>query len=176
MESELMEMMQKRRSVRTYVEGTIPDEMVEAILQAGMLSPSGKAIRPWEFIVVRDKEMLQKMALCRENPVKMLQQADCAIVVLGDEDKSDVWADDCAVVMANMHLMADSLGLGSCWVQGRLRKTPEGTSSEDYLRSLLGFPEHDRLEAVLALGMIAEHPEAHRLEDLPMEKVHRETF
>ena len=45
----------------------------------------------------------------------MLKEAACAIVVVGNEDASDVWIEDCSAVMSNMHLMAHALGLGSCW-------------------------------------------------------------
>ena len=113
---ELLTYFQNRRSVRSYTGAPVPEEAVNQILQAGMLSASGKALRPWEFIVVRNKETLRALAECRKPAAKMLQDADCAIVVLGDEARSDVWVEDCSVVMANMHLMADGLGVGSCWV------------------------------------------------------------
>ena len=106
----------------------------------------------------------------------MLEAADCAVVVLGDEEKSDVWVEDCSVAMANMHLMADSLGVGSCWIQGRLREAPGGRTTEAYLRELLEFPENYRLEAILSLGMPQNHPGAYELGDLLEGKVHRERF
>ena len=52
----------------------------------------------------------------------MLAGADLAVVVVGDEERSDTWTEDCSVVMENMHLMASVLGVGSCWIQIRLRK------------------------------------------------------
>lgn len=173
---ELLKIMQKRRSVRTYTAAPISDEKLTAILQAGLLSASGKAIRPWEFIVVRNRETLQAMSDCRIAGAKMLESAACAIVVLGDEDKSDVWIEDCSIAMSNMHLMADSLGVGSCWIQGRLREAPGGVTTEEYLRNLLKFPPNFRLEAILSLGIPQTHPEGRELESLPMEKVHQERF
>lgn len=172
----LLEVMQKRRSVRTYTGEAVSEEDVTCILQAGLLSASGKAIRPWEFIVVRNKETLKSMSRCRVAGSQMLEAADCAIVVLGDEEKSDVWVEDCSVAMANMHLMADSLGVGSCWIQGRLREAPGGRTTEAYLRELLEFPENYRLEAILSLGMPQNHPGAYELGDLLEGKVHRERF
>ncbi len=173
---ELLKLMQHRRSVRTYTGESVSEEQIVRILQAGLLSASGRAIRPWEFIVVRDKEMLRKMAGARASGAKMLEEADSAIVVLGDEQKSDVWTEDCCIAMANMHLMADSLGVGSCWIQGRLREASDGRTAEAYLRELLLYPEHLRLEAILSLGIAKEHPEAYTLEELRMDKVHRERF
>lgn len=84
--------------------------------------------------------------------------------------------------MANMHLMADSLGVGSCWIQSRLRTataTDSGTDSvttEDYVRKCLHFPEGYKLEAILSLGMPAEEKTPTKLSELPVEKVHYETF
>lgn len=169
-------MLQKRRSIRQYTGEPIPEEKIEKILQAGLLSFSGKAINPWEFILVKDKEMLQKMSGCRAGAGAMLKGADAAIVVLGDSDKSDTIVEDCSVVMAYMHLMADTLGVGSCWLQGRLRFAEDESSTEDYLRGLLKYPENYKLEAVLVMGMPAQHPEPHTLEDLQTEKIHKELF
>ena len=109
---ELLQMFQNRRSVRQYTDAPIPEETLTKILQAGLLSASGKAIRPWEFIVVRDRAMLNAMADCRTTPVKMLQEAACAIVVLGDESKSDVWVEDCSVAMAKYALDGRCPGRG----------------------------------------------------------------
>ncbi|SFP44516.1 Nitroreductase [Oscillibacter sp. PC13] len=174
---ELLELMQKRRSIRQYVPGAaVPEETLQKVLQAGLLAASGKAIRPWELIVVRNHETLQAMSGCRVPAVKMLQGADCAIVVIADGEKTDVWTEDCSVVMANMHLMADALGLGSCWVQGRLRQASDGRTSEEFLRDILGYPETYHLEAILTLGVIEHHPHPHTLEHLLYEKIHHEKF
>lgn len=173
---ELLEILQNRRSVRDYTGEPIPKEVLERIIQAGLLSPSSRSIRPWELIVVKDKETLIKMAECRIGAAKMLAGADAAIVVIAKAEASDVWVEDCSIVMANMHIMADSLGVGSCWIQGRLRNTPDGQSTEAYLRDMFGFPKDYALEAILSLGMPAKKGDAYKLEELPMEKVHWEKF
>ena len=173
---ELLDLMLHRRSVRQYIPGEIPEETLTKVLQAGLLSASGRAIRPWELIVVRTPERLQALSGCRTAPVKMLETCACAIAVVADGEKSDVWVEDCSIVMNNMHLMADALGLGSCWVQCRLREASDGQSAEAYVRDILNYPETYHLEAILALGMIDTHPEPHQLEQLPTEKIHYETF
>ena len=99
-----------------------------------------------------------------------------AIVVAANTEKSDVWTEDCSIVMSNMHLMADSLGLGSCWIQGRLREAPDGQTTEDYLRGILEYPQEIHLEAILSLGIPAEHPVGRSLTDVPDDKVHYETY
>lgn len=123
---ELLDLMKKRHSIRKYTDERIRTENLEKILQAGMLSATGRSKRPWEFIVVREKSTLEQMVASRSAGAQMLSRADAAIVVIADPDKTDTWIEDCSVVMANMHLMAHSLGIGSCWVQGRLREAKDG--------------------------------------------------
>lgn len=171
---DLLEIMRKRRSVRNYTGENIPDEKLAKILQAGLLSASGRSRRPWEFVVVQDKEMLEKLSHCRVGSAKMLKNAGCAIVVFANPEKTDVWVEDCSIVMSNMHLMADSLELGSCWIQGRLREAENGESTENYCKSLLNVPNEYVLEAILSIGIPKEHPMAYNLEELEINKIHYE--
>lgn len=172
----LLEIMLKRRSIRKYTDEPITEENLKLIIQAGLLSASGKAKRPWRFIVVRDKELLKKMSDSRIGAAKMLENAGAAIAVVGDEETSDTWIEDCSIAMSNMHLMADSLGVGSCWIQGRLREQSEGISTEEYIRNLLDIPDGFRLEAMLSLGMPEKQPKPHSLDELATEKVYRDKF
>ena len=168
----LLEILQNRHSVRKYTGEPIPRETLMTVLQAGLLSASSRSIRPWEMIVVEDKEVLEKMSRCRVGSANMLAGAEAAVVVIADGSASDVWVEDCSIVMSNMHLMADSLGLGSCWIQGRLRQTPDGETTEDYLRKILCYPEGCRLESILSLGIPKSHPARQELSDLPTDKIH----
>lgn len=149
----LLSIFQQRHSIRKYTGAPIDDAALTQIIQAGLLSASSRSIRPWEFIVV-----------------------------IANAEVSDVWIEDSSIAMANMHLMADSLGIGSCWIQGRLRtatSTDSGTASittEDYVRESLHFPEGYKLEAILSLGMPAEEKTPAELSKLPFEKIHYEKF
>ena len=171
-----LDLLKHRRSIRQYKEEAVSKEALEAIVEAGLLSPSGRNIRPWELIVVQKKETLEKMSECRVGSAKMLAGASAAIVVIADPEKTDVWTEDCSIVMSNMHNMAHDLGLGSCWIQGRLRMTPNDTTTEDYLRDLLGYPADYRLEATLSLGMPAEEKAQTELSALSVDKIHYEKY
>lgn len=173
---ELLKIMKSRRSVRKYIDEKIPEELLLKVIDAGLLSASGRGYRPWELIVVRDKVTLEKLSKCREGAAKMLEGAGAAVVVLGNPEISDTWIEDCSIVMSNMHLMADSIGLGSCWIQGRMRKSPEEISTEEYVRNVLSFPDKLRLEAILSLGMIQNHPEENEIYEKVREKVHFEKW
>ena len=173
---DLLQTMLHRRSVRQFTDEPVAEELIEKVLKAGLSAESGKAIYPWELIAVRDKATLNAMADCRAVHVKAMESCDTAIVVVADSEKQDVWEEDCSIVMAHMHLMADALGLGSVWIQGRLRPAADGSMAEEYLRGILGYPESYSLLAILCVGNTDSHPEAHKEEDLKMEKVHWEKF
>lgn len=169
---ELIELMRKRRSVRIYTGEAIPEDKLNTILEAGLLSASGRNFRPWEFVVVTDRNMLEKLSLARVGAADMLKKAGAAIIVLGDENKTDTYIEDTSIALANMHLMADSLGLGSCWIQGRGRQAKSGETTEEYVRSLIDFPQNMRLEAILSIGVITEHPDSKVLTETDKAKVH----
>ena len=173
MNEQMMETFLNRRSVRSYTGEAVPMEKLNTIIMAGLSSASSRAIRPWDLIVVRDKDKLIEMSGCRlKGSSRMLAGADAAIVVVGDEERSDVWIEDCSVVMANMHLMASAPGVGSCWIQGRDREAVDGETTEDFLRRILQFPSESRLLAILSLGMPDEELPARTPESLPFNKVH----
>lgn len=175
--NDLLQMMLQRRSVRKYTGEAIPEDKIKLILQAGLASATSKNRKPWEFVVVQEKETLQKLAKCRTGAAKMLETAGCAIVVFGDTSVTpDVWVEDCSIAMSNMHLMADALGLGSCWIQGRCREAENGQSTESFCRELLGVPEQFALEAILSIGVPAERPAGYTVENLKEEKIRWEKF
>lgn len=173
---ELLELMRNRRSVRLFTGETVPEEKVEKVVQAALLSASGRAIRPWEFIVVRDKDMIQKLSECRPGVTKTIAGADVAIVVAADAEKSGQWMEDCSIAMANMYLMAEEQGVGGCWIHCRERETPDGGSTEKYLQELLGIPETYRVMSMFVFGVPASHPDAYELDQLKTEKVHYEKY
>ena len=174
--NDLLDLMCSRRSVRQYADEKISDEQIKMILSAALLAPSGHSKYPCEFIVVKNRETLEKMSLCRKAVAKMLAGAAAAIVVIADKEKSDTVVEDCSVAMMNMELMATSLGIGNCWIQSRIREAEDGSASEDYLRKILNFPENFMCQSILSLGIPAKEPKKRDPEKLKFEKIHSETF
>ena len=173
---DLTDIIKKRRSIRKYTAESIPEQSLTQILEAGLLSPSSRGRRPWEFIVVTDPATLKEMSSCRVGSAKMLEHAKAAIVVIGNPEVSDVWIEDCSVVMYGMHLMADYLGVGSCWIQCRLRQAEDGSSTKEYLRHLLHFPENFEVEAILSLGMPEQHPQSPDITEELLPKLHHNKY
>lgn len=77
----------ERKSVRTYLNKGVEKEKIDLMLRAGMSAPSGKDVRPWEFVVVSDRAKLDSMAAALPY-AKMLTQARNAIIVCGDSARS----------------------------------------------------------------------------------------
>ena len=92
--------------------------------------------------------------------VAFVKDAPLAIVVLGDETRTDLWVDNCSISATILQLAATALGLGSCWVhvhgRPRLASDPSAGNAEDYLRELLGVKDGMRILCVIAAGHPAE--------------------
>lgn len=173
---ELIELMRNRRSVRQFTEETVPQEKVEKVVQAALMSATGKGVRPWEFVVVQDKETILKLSGCRPGVGKTIAGGNVAIVVAADAEKSDIWIEDCSIAMANMYLMAEEQGVGGCWIHCRERETPDGGSTEEYVKSVLGIPETYRVLSMFVFGVPAAHAAPYELDQLKTEKVHYGKF
>lgn len=168
--------MERRCSVRKYSGKPVPQELLDDILEAGLRSASGRSRRPWELVVVRDRAVLNVLAECRDHGASMLTGADAAVVVVGNPELADTWVEDCSIVMANMHLAASAFSVGSCWIQGRMRRAADDRSTHEFVADLLGIPEPYQLEAILSLGM-PEEPAQPRLFDAALlAKVHEGKF
>lgn len=110
-----------RISVRQYSDREISEEALQAILQAGMAGPSCVNSRDWSFVVVRDQEMLNKMADANGRPANPLRAANLGILVCGDLERAfqgapDYWVVDGAIAAQNMILAANAMGIGSVWL------------------------------------------------------------
>lgn len=173
---DILQTILNRRSVRQYTDEPIPEEKLNAILYAGLAAASSKNRRPWEFVVVRDRAMLDALGDCRPGASNLLNKCQAAIVVCADAEAVDVWVEDCGSAMTQMHLMADAIGVGSCWLQVRLRKAADGRDTADVVRQLLGIPGKYGVMAILTLGMPESHPDPHTVDELLLEKIHREHF
>lgn len=173
----LIEMMKNRRSVRAFNNEPVTDEELNKILQAGMLAPNGKGLRPWSFVTIRDEKTLRDLVNCRKGGAAMLKTATAAIAVYSDSDTTDTFIEDSSLAMGWMHLMASELGLGSCWLQLRLRPSNEdGVTAEEYVNSRLGAPANQKVEALLVMGHIDEAPKANEAAEMPCDKVHVERW
>ena len=170
---ELRDVMLKRRSIRRYTDDKIPEEKLERILEAGLLAPTSMNKRPWEFFVVTDRGTLEALSKAKAHGAGLLTGAAAAVAVLADGELSDVWVEDCSIALTYMDLAAADQGVGSCWVQMRLRKDEAGADAEQNVKNILGVGDPYRLVGLMALGIPAEEKPPYDPAGLRWEKVHR---
>lgn len=104
-----------RKSVRQYTDKEISQEVMDNLLKAGMAAPSSRDRRPWHFIVISDKVILESLGGQLKN-ASCLVGSNKAILVCGDEELSDnCWHLDCAAVTQNLLIAAEAMGLGAVW-------------------------------------------------------------
>jgi nitroreductase len=149
----MLELMRKRRSIRKFKNDRIAQTTIDDLKEAVLRSPSSRGNRPWKFFFVQNVEVITQLSHCKESGSAFLKKASLAVVVCGDETLSDVWIEDCSIAAIIVHLAAESLGLGSCWIQVRNRKHNTETTSEDYARSILHIEYPLRVLAIIAIGL-----------------------
>ena len=153
-----IDLLKSRRSVRSFLDKQVEREKIIKCLEAARLAPSACNSQPWKFIVVDDRQLLEKLcgeafhgtyainAFCRTAPVMV------AIV----SEKSRFWARvggllrdikyyllDIGIAGEHIVLQAEELGLGSCWI---------GWFDEAVVKSVLGVPGSKRVDIMIALG------------------------
>ena len=148
-----------RRSIRKFKEKEVSDEDIRTILKAGMSGPSCVNARDWSFIVVKNKDTLNKMADANGRPAEPLRNAAFGILVLGDLDRAftyakDYFTIDASIACQNMILAAEDLGIGSVW----LGTWPQLDRVENQ-RKLFNLPDSVIPHSLLAFGYPDEEPE-----------------
>ena len=164
-----------RRSMRKYTDQPLPADDVRKLLQAALLAPTSKNCKSWEFVAVEDKEILKQLSLCKNSGSAYLEGCAMAVVVLGDKTVTDIWVEDAAIAAGFMQLQAEALNIGSCWCNIRNRCLDEA-SSEDYVRDLLGIPDHFGVLCIIGFGYKNQELRPHDLSRLAWEKVHAGWF
>lgn len=162
-----MDIIFKRRSIRRYTNQEISENMIEKIIRAGMAAASAHNEQPWQFVVLKDKNILSDIT--RFHPYsRMLLEANCAIVVCGDlsdEKREKFWVQDCSATTQNMLLMSTELGLGSVW----LGVYPNEDIVKQ-LKEMLNMPEYIIPFSIVSLGYPAETKET--IDRFDKSKVH----
>jgi nitroreductase len=171
----LLEVIMKRRSIRTFKKQEVSQKTVEKLLEAARWAPSAGNVQPWEFVIVSSQQTKQELSKAAFNQ-KNLEEASVVIVVCADEKRAAesygvrgkrlYCLQDTAAAIQNILLTAYSLGLGSCWT---------GAFKEDEIRKVINAPKEMRPVALIPVGYPNEVPEATRRR--PLNKImHKESF
>lgn len=170
------DLVQQRRSHRKFTAEEIDGEDVKMILRAGLMSPTSKGQRAWQFVVVDNKADLEKLSDAKDLGGAFIKDAAMAIVVLGDPMQNDCWVEDASIAAITMQYQAEELGIGSCWVQMRGRGLSDGTTADMVIQGVLGIPENLSCLCVLALGRKADERKPQNEDKLKWEKVHVDKY
>jgi len=176
----LLELVKKRRSIRRFRHEAIPDDYIDKIIEVGRQAPSGFNTQPWEFIVVKDNELRNKIVdllpqsdLRAENdfriaPVYIIELGDPRTkiglpdIIRDNESMNEpIFISSLANSFIYMNLAATSLGLSCQWVS--MVSSPYVQSG---LKKLIGIPDLFKVYDMLALGYPAEEPQPKLLRDI----------
>jgi nitroreductase len=167
----MIDLLRSRRSIRTFTDRPIEREKINLLLEAALRAPSSKSKAPCEFVAVTSAETIERLATARPHGSTFLKGAPLVVVVCANPQTSDVWIEDAAIAALTLHLEAHDLGLGSCWVQVRLRDHDAHRSAGDYIAEVIGLDPTLAVEAMVAIGYPAEAKPGHPRSSLPSGKI-----
>jgi nitroreductase len=156
----LVDVVLSRRSIRSYEEREIPEDVLDKILEAGRRAPSADNRQPWRFIVLTDYEVKEELSKGSWNSFVK----DSPVTIVGCADTSGLakkWSVvDTSIALQNMVIAAWSMGVGSCWV---------GDFEEEKVKQLLSIPDRWKVVALVSFGYPAEQPQPRRKK--PIEEI-----
>jgi len=159
----VLDTIRKRRTIRKYTDADVSEEQVETLLEMAMCAPNRLDRQPWQFVVIRDKELQQQLAdLLRVH--SYLETAPVVIAVCGLPKASPTWIMDVSAATENMLLAATAMGLGAAWVGAP--DTVLWKLCEEALCDALAIPRDDiRIPALVAIGHPAQELPPHGKHD-----------
>ena len=169
----LMTLLKRRRSVRKFEDRPVEEEKIRALLSAALLAPTSRSLNEVEYRAITDRSVISFLAECKEHGAGPLKTAPLALVLTADESKADTWVEDSSLAAIVIQLMAEELGLASCWIQMHMRKDAGDFDAEENVSRVLGLPKGVRCVCVLAIGYRAEEKDANRVPSMRDLRIYR---
>ena len=166
MSRELIQTIFSRRSIRKYTHEPVSEAEVKTLLEAAMAAPSASNRKPRHFVVVNERETLDRLG--EAHPYgKMLFEAPLCIAVWGDTRRAEhYWVQDCSAATENLLLAVAALGLGAVWLGVYPRENRISA-----IRNVLDLPEAAVPLSLVSIGHPAEDKEPRTQYD--QTRVHR---
>ena len=171
-----IDLIRNRRSVRRFKNQAVEPDKIDLLIEAALRSPSSRSFNPWEFIVVTDPATLSDLSTAKPHGAAFLKNAPLGIVVIANPEKCDVWIEDCAIASIIIQLAAQSLDLGSCWIQIRKRTHEDGRTSEAFIKERLHIPDQYTVLSIIAVGYPDAFPKGHAKSSLSYDKIFTDTY
>jgi len=146
----LMDLIETRRSIRSYKPQEIEEEKLNYVLQAFRKAPSAKNLQPWKLVVVKNKKIINDLAIACNNQT-FLEEAPILIAACAKEDEAygtmggymNSYPIDISLALEHLILAATEQGLGTCWI---------GAFKEQLVKDILKVPENVKVVALTPLG------------------------
>lgn len=155
---DIFDVIKGRRSVRSFTEKPVPEDLLRKVLESFTYAPSAGNIQPWEIILVKEEGIKRKLAEAALRQY-FIARAPVVVVVCANQRMSErvygyrgstlYCIQDAAAAIQNMLLAAYASGLGTCWV---------GAFNEELVREILKIPYGVRPVAIIPIGWPAERP------------------
>lgn len=152
--NQTLEIIERRRSVRKYLDKPISKDILKQLVDAGRLAPTARNDQPWEFVVVTECELLKKVGEATDHGKFIRDSATCIVVCCQD---TKYFLEDGSAATENIILAAESFGIGSCWVAGHKKAYCEE------VKKTLNIPNDLIVISLISLG----YPD-------PLEKINRQ--
>jgi len=172
----MIDLLRQRRSVRVFKPQQVEAEKIEILAEALLRSPTSRNLQPCSFVMIQERHLLDKLINAKPHGTTFFATAPLAIVIAADPCVSDVWIEDAAVAATIVQLVAENLGLKSCWAQLRLRRNNDDLSASEYVRNLVSLPHGMEVPMVIAVGYPDEKKIGHPERSLRTEKIHHECY
>jgi len=143
----------ERRSIRSYGPEPVEKSKIDILLKSAMYAPSARNEQPWHFIVIDDRDLLERLEAAHPY-ASMLPGASHAILVCGDQElelSMNYWPVDCSNATQNLLLAAHAIGLGAVWLGVYPRQ-----ERQDAIRDIFKLPGHVHPFSLVSIGYPAE--------------------
>lgn len=143
---DIFKTIEKRRSVRMYEDKPVLDEDLAKVLEAARLAPSAHNSQDYKFVIVKDKNKIEKLAQINRAP--FVANAPVVLVCVSNNIESKYHLIDIAIAIDHMVLTAWSLGLGTCWVGA--------IGAKEEVSKIIGAPKGTQSVIILPIGYPAD--------------------
>lgn len=150
-----IDVVRSRKSCRLFTDVPLEKEEVDLIMEAGLKAPSSRNLKDVRLFPVADLGLIRRLALCKDGSTTPLETATFAVIVAADPDVCDVWIEDASIATIMMQLEAEDIGIGSCWIQIRLRSSGQ-TPAEDFVKREAGLDDNLKVLSIVAFGKRAD--------------------
>jgi nitroreductase len=163
---DVYEVIRTRKSVRSFQEKDVSEEVLSRLLAAARLAPSASNRQEWRFVVVRDPATRKELVRAA-NGQRFVGQAPVVLACCAETNEHVMpcghlaYPIDLAIAIDHITLCAAAEGLGTCWI---------GAFSEGQVRDVLGIPPHIRVVALLPVGYPTD-PRPVEKSRLPLERI-----